>query len=123
MEIESAVDALSALANESRLAVFRLLVPAGPDGLAAGEIGTRLGIPANALSFHLTRLRHAGLVTVRRNGQRKIYAAAYGGMQRLLDYLARNCCRDVAAGCAPDCPRPAAGAGGAHRGGRAASVA
>ena len=65
MEISSAVDSLSALAHESRLAIFRLLVP----GRAAGEIGNRLGIAANALSFHLTRLRFAGLVSVRRNGQ------------------------------------------------------
>ena len=76
MEHQSAVEALSALAHESRLAVFRLLIPVGPDGLAAGVIGKRLGIPANALSFHLTRLRYAGLVTVRRNGQRMIYAAS-----------------------------------------------
>ncbi|MCH7487703.1 MAG: helix-turn-helix transcriptional regulator [Proteobacteria bacterium] len=106
MEIKSAVDALSALANESRLEVFRLLVPEGPNGLPAGEIGNRLGIPANALSFHLTRLRHAGLVTVRRNGQQKIYAAAYEGMQGLMDYLAENCCRNEATGCSTDCPQP-----------------
>ena len=106
MELNSAVAALSALANESRLEIFRLLVPEGPEGLAAGEIGEKLGIRANALSFHLTRLRYAGLVTVRRNGQQKIYAAAYGGMQGLLDYLAENCCLNEVEGCSSDCPQP-----------------
>lgn len=100
---------MSALANESRLSVFLLLVPEGPNGLAAGEIGARLGIPANALSFHLTRLRFARLVSVRRNGQQKIYAAAYGEMQNLMDYLARNCCEYDEAGCSPDCPQLASG--------------
>ncbi len=108
MELHSAVDALSALANESRLEIFRVLVPEGPEGLAAGEIGERLGIRANALSFHLTRLRYAGLVTVRRNGQQKIYAAAYEGMQSLLDYLAENCCQNEVEGCSSDCPQPSA---------------
>ncbi len=106
MELHSAVGALSAIAHESRLEIFRLLVPEGPEGLAAGEIGDKLGIRANALSFHLNRLRYAGLVTVRRNGQQKIYAAAYEGMQSLLDYLAENCCRNEATGCSTDCPQP-----------------
>ena len=106
MEENSAVAALAALANGSRLAVFRLLVPEGPDGLRAGEIGERLGIRANALSFHLTRLRYAGLVTVRRDGQQMIYAAAYDGMQRLVTFLTENCCRNDPRGCASDCPQP-----------------
>ena len=106
MEISSAVDALSALAHESRLAIFRVLVPEGPDGLPAGEIGKRLGIAANALSFHLTRLRYAGLVSVRRNGQQLIYAAAYDGMQRLMGFLTENCCQMDARGCSSDCPQP-----------------
>ena len=106
MEIQTTVAALSALAHESRLAIFRLLVPEGLDGLAAGVIGKRLGIPANALSFHLTRLRYAGLVTVRRNGQQMIYAAAYDGMQRLMGYLTENCCQMDAQGCSSDCPEP-----------------
>ena len=106
MEHLSAVDALSALAHESRLAIFRVLVPEGPDGLSAGEIGKRLGIAANALSFHLTRLRYAGLVSVRRNGQQMIYAAAYDGMQDLMEFLTDNCCRLDARGCSSDCPQP-----------------
>ena len=108
MEIQSAVEALSALAHQSRLAIFRLLIPEGLDGLAAGTIGKRLGIPANALSFHLTRLRYAGLVTVRRNGQQMIYAAAYDGMQRLMGFLTENCCQMDAQGCSPDCPETSA---------------
>ncbi len=91
MEHLSAVDALSALAHESRLAIFRVLVPEGPDGLPAGEIGKRLGIAANALSFHLTRLRYAGLVSVRRNGQQMIYAA-----ERPADDLCGGLRRDAA---------------------------
>ncbi len=106
MEPQSATDALSALAHESRLAVFRLLVPEGSVGLTAGEIGQRLGIPANALSFHLTRLRYAGLVTVRRNGRERIYAAAYDGMQRLIGFLTENCCQEDPEGCSPACPPP-----------------
>jgi DNA-binding transcriptional ArsR family regulator len=109
MELQSAVGALSAIANESRLEIFRLLVPEGPKGLAAGDIGEKLGIRANALSFHLTRLRFAGLVTVRRNGQQKIYAAAYEGMQGLLDFLAENCCRNEASGWSTECPQPSSG--------------
>ncbi len=106
MEEQSAVEALSALAHESRLAVFRLLVPQGSDGLTAGMIGERLGIPANALSFHLTRLRYAGLVTVRRNGRERIYAAAYDGMQSLMGFLTENCCQRDPQGCSSDCPEP-----------------
>ncbi len=104
MENQPAVEAFSALAHESRLAIFRLLVPEGPDGLPAGEIGKKLGIAANALSFHLTRLRYAGLVSVRRNGQQMIYAACYDEMQRLMGFLTENCCRNSVEGCTPECP-------------------
>ncbi len=109
MEDHAVVEALSALAHQSRLAVFRLLVPEGPDGLPAGEIGKRLGIPANALSFHMTRLRHAGLVTVRRNGQHMIYAAAYEGMQSLVSFLTESCCRNGPQGCSSVCPETSSG--------------
>ena len=104
MEESSAIEALSALAHDSRLAIFRLLVPEGSDGLPAGQVGQRLGIPANALSFHLTRLRYAGLVTARRNGRQIIYAADYGGMQKLMGFLTENCCHNAPEGCSSDCP-------------------
>jgi DNA-binding transcriptional ArsR family regulator len=93
MESEYAVAALSALAHDNRLAVFRLLVRAGPDGLAAGEIAAELDVPNATLSFHLNQLRHAGLVSFRRSGRSLIYAAKYGSMNALLAYLTENCCR------------------------------
>lgn len=99
MEKSDAVAALAALAQESRLDVFRLLVQAGPDGLAAGEIGEQLGLPSATLSFHLSQLKHAGLITFRRNGRSLIYAAKYPAMNELLAYLTENCCRGDAAAC------------------------
>ena len=104
MEQIFAVGALAALAHDSRLAIFRLLMPEGVDGLPAGEVGQRLGIPANALSFHLTRLRYAGLVRARRNGRQIIYAANYEGMQELMGFLTENCCQSASEGCSTDCP-------------------
>ena len=92
MEIPAAVEALSALAQESRLAVFRLLVQAGHDGLPAGHIAERLGLPAPTLSFHLAQLKHAGLVHQRRDGRSLIYAANYDGMSALMSFLTENCC-------------------------------
>ena len=109
MEQNYAIGALSALAHDSRLAIFRLLIQEGADGLPAGEVGQRLGIPANALSFHLTRLRYAGLVTARRNGRQIIYAAGYEGMQELMEFLTENCCQSASEGCTSDCPPTQAG--------------
>ena len=106
MEESSVIEALSALAHDARLAIYRLLMQEGANGLPAGQVGHRLGIPANALSFHLTRLRYAGLVTVRRNGRQMIYAAAYDGMQSLMGFLTENCCQEDPEGCSPDCPPP-----------------
>ncbi len=105
MEESAVIAALSALAQESRLPIFRLLVQEGPEGLPAGEVGQRLGISPNALSFHLTRLRYAGLVTVRRNGQQMIYAVVYDEMQRLIGFLTENCCQKDDRGCSSDCPQ------------------
>lgn len=93
MESKHAVAALSALAHENRLAVFRLLVRAGPDGVAAGEIAAELDVPNTTLSFHLNQLRHAGLVSFRRSGRSLIYAAEYESMNDLLAYLTENCCQ------------------------------
>ena len=92
------VEALSALAQEHRLAVFRVLVEAGPEGMAAGEIAAKIGLPNSSLSFHLAQLRHAGLVSQRREGRSLIYAADYGAMNALVGYLMENCCGG--AGCA-----------------------
>jgi ArsR family transcriptional regulator, arsenate/arsenite/antimonite-responsive transcriptional repressor len=99
METTDAVAALSALAQESRLQVFRLLVQAGPDGLPAGQIAERLKLASPTLSFHLAQLRHAGLVTLRRDGRSLIYAADYDGMNDLMGFLTENCCAGEPAGC------------------------
>ena len=87
-----AIIALAALAQESRLAIFRLLVEAGPTGLAAGEIGSELGVAPATLSFHLKELAHAGLVTARQEGRFVFYSAAYDRMNGLIAYLTENCC-------------------------------
>ncbi len=99
MEKPDAVTALAALAHETRLDVFRLLVQTGPEGMPAGRIGERLGLPAATLSFHLNHLRHAGLVTFRRESRSLIYMAEYPAMNDLLAYLTANCCQGDAAGC------------------------
>jgi DNA-binding transcriptional ArsR family regulator len=99
MRKPDAIAALAALAQESRLDVFRLLVQAGTEGVPAGQIAERLGVPANTLSFHLSQLRHAGLVTFRRESRSLIYAAEYGAMNDLLAYLTENCCQGDPEGC------------------------
>lgn len=102
MESETVVRALSALAQEHRLALFRLLVQAGPDGLAAGAIAEALGVPASSLSFHLAQLTNAGLIAQRRDGRSLIYSADYSAMTALLGFLMENCCGGAV--CAPDAP-------------------
>jgi ArsR family transcriptional regulator len=92
MESIVAVNALSALAQGSRLQVYRLLVQAGPDGLAASEIAERMGIPPNTLSFHLKTLSHADLVVSRQEGRFIYYSANYEQMNALLGFLTENCC-------------------------------
>jgi len=106
MEKTDAIAGLAALAQDNRLDTFRLLVRAGPDGMPAGEVAAALGLPPNTLSFHFDRLRHAGLVTVRRDGRSMIYTARYDTMNALLAYLTENCCggassRRAAPLCAP----------------------
>jgi ArsR family transcriptional regulator len=100
MEKEDAIAALAALAQAHRLDVFRLLVQAGPEGVPAGRIGARLGLPSATLSFHLNQLRHAGLIGFRREGRSLIYLAQYDAMNALLAYLTENCCQGDAAACA-----------------------
>jgi len=92
MDAPVAVTALAALAHESRLAAFRLLVQAGPAGLAASKIAEALQVPASSLSFHLKELAHAGLVTSRQDGRFVIYGARYDTMDALLGFLTENCC-------------------------------
>jgi ArsR family transcriptional regulator len=92
MLLPAAVEALSALAHGHRLAVFRLLVKAGADGLPAGEIAREVGVLPNTLSTHLTILGHAGLVRSRREGRSVIYSANYDGMRDLLGFLVADCC-------------------------------
>lgn len=99
MEKTEAVAALAALAQDSRLDVFRLLVQAGPDGMPAGAVATALDLAPNTLTFHFDRLRAAGLVTVRRDGRSMIYAAQFETMTALLGFLTENCCGG--AQCAP----------------------
>lgn len=98
MDPTQAVDALGALAHEHRLAIYRLLVERGPDGLAAGAIAERLGMPPSSLTFHLQHLRRAGLVEQRRASRQLIYAADFARMRALVGFLTENCCRDA---CAP----------------------
>ncbi|MFZ5725017.1 MAG: ArsR/SmtB family transcription factor [Pseudomonadota bacterium] len=99
MESEIVIRALGALAQEHRLALFRLLVQAGPEGLAAGAIAEALGVPASSLSFHLAQLTNAGLTAQRRDGRSLIYSADYGAMTALVGFLMENCCGGAA--CAP----------------------
>jgi ArsR family transcriptional regulator len=112
MDGNQAVVALSALGHETRLAVFRLLVERGPDGLPAGEIAERLGIPPSSLTFHLQHLHRAGLVTQRRIRRQLIYATDFATMNQLILYLTDNCCgRGAAHLCLPACnPQDAAAA-------------
>lgn len=100
MKISTAVDALSALAQESRLSAFRLLVQAGKDGLAAGALGEKLGIPPATLSFHLKGLAYARLVKSRTEGRYVIYTANYTEMDKLIEYLTEHCCAGDAIQCA-----------------------
>jgi DNA-binding transcriptional ArsR family regulator len=101
MESKSAVASLSALAHDGRLAAFRLLVQAGPEGLAAGEIARRLEILPNTLSTSLNLLSQAGLIRSRRDGRSIIYTADYDAMRELLAFLMEDCCGGKPEICAP----------------------
>jgi ArsR family transcriptional regulator len=99
MEMKTAVQALAALAQETRLAVFRLLVEAGPEGMPAGEIAAELDLPPATLSFHLAQLAGAGLVRGRQDGRFIYYAPDFAVMNGLLGFLTENCC--ARGSCAP----------------------
>lgn len=101
MEINAAISALSALAQDSRLKVFRLLVTYGETGLAAGAIARQLGIPHNTLSSHLAVLGHAGLVRSRRDGRSIIYALDVATVRTLLNFLLQDCCQARPEDCTP----------------------
>lgn len=109
MKTDQAVAALAALAQETRLSVFRLLVQQGAAGLAAGEIAAALGVAPATLSFHLKELAHAGLVNARQQGRFIYYAADFDAMNRLLDFLTENCCGGDPHACRPAArvPKPA----------------
>src|SRR5438128_11449148 len=102
MDEKRAIAALGGLAQETRLALFRLLVTCGPAGLPAGVIADRIGVQPSSLSFHLAQLVHAGLITQRRLSRQLIYSSEYGAMNELLAYLTENCC-GRAASCVPAC--------------------
>ena len=122
MKKEAVIHALSALAQETRIDIFRILVQAGPEGLPAGAIGERLGLPSPTLSFHLNQLRFAGLATSRRESRSIIYSANFKTMNQLLAYLTENCCGGRPELCAPNslvaAERPQSSARAARRGTR-----
>ncbi len=107
MRPNNAVEALAALAQEHRLALFRLLVQAGDKGMAAGEIAHALGVPNSSLSFHLTQLRNAGLILQERQHRSLIYRANYPAMNALVAYLMENCCAGADCGSDAACETPA----------------
>jgi DNA-binding transcriptional ArsR family regulator len=105
MKTPQAVKALAALAQDTRLAIYRLLVQRGPEGLAAGTIAEHLDLPGATLSFHLKELANAGMVDSRQEGRFVYYSANYAQMNGLLGYLTENCCQGR--GCTTECaPRP-----------------
>lgn len=102
MEIKTAVTALAALAQETRLSIFRLLVEAGPEGVSAGRIGETLEVPGATLSFHLKELTRAGLVSSRQEKQFIYYAANFKSMADLMTFLTKNCCQGMPEACLTD---------------------
>ena len=108
MKPQSVIVALAALAQESRLALYRLLVKRGPEGYTPGEISERLDIPAPTLSFHLKTLTAAGLIEVRRDGRNLYYGVSIGKMDQIVEFLTEHCCSLASDGAAPGC-RPSRG--------------
>ncbi|KHK91612.1 ArsR/SmtB family transcription factor [Novosphingobium malaysiense] len=112
MEADSVIRALSALAQEHRLAAYRLLVQAGEGGIPAGALAEQLDVPPSSMSFHLAQLANAGLVTQRRESRSIIYSADYAAMNGVMGYLTENCCGGVPCGdstaCLPDSQRKSA---------------
>lgn len=102
MKIKDVVVALEAIAQESRLGIYRLLVQAGPEGLPAGRIAERMKLPAPTLSFHVAQLKRCGLVTCERRGTSLVYSANFAAMNEIVGYLTENCC-GAGAQCVPVC--------------------
>jgi DNA-binding transcriptional ArsR family regulator len=103
MKTPKVVEALGALAHEHRLAIYRLLVQRGPDGLPAGTIGERVGLQPSSLTFHLQNLQRAGLIAQRRESRQLFYSADFEVMNGLVGYLTENCCGNSEAVCATSC--------------------
>src|ERR1700729_3458053 len=103
MKTPAVIGALSALAHEHRLAIYRLLVQRGPEGLPAGAIGQRVGLLPSSLTFHLQNLQRARLITQRRESRQLIYAADFAVMNGLVGYLTENCCGNSEAACSTGC--------------------
>lgn len=99
MKTAAIISALGALAHEHRLAIYRLLVERGPDGLSAGIIGDRIGLLPSSLTFHLQNLQRAGLITQQRAGRQLFYSVDFAAMNGLVGYLTENCCRESGAEC------------------------
>jgi len=114
MKVPAVIDALSALAHEYRLAVYRLLVERGPEGLPAGVIGERVGLVPSSLTFHLQALQRAGLIRQVRASRQLIYSADFGVMNELVGYLTDNCCAGSSGSCDASCV-PARGVKPARR--------
>ncbi|PHS28459.1 MAG: transcriptional regulator [Robiginitomaculum sp.] len=94
MDTKAVIRALDALAQESRLAIFRLLIETAPKGMMVGAIGEHMDMPATTLSFHLDKLRHAGLLTKRHEGRARVYTANYDTLVGTIKYLAEDCCKN-----------------------------
>lgn len=102
MKLLTAVESLGALAHEHRLAIYRLLIKQGPEGLPAGVVGSRIGLTPSSLTFHLQALQRAGLIKQVRSGRQLFYSADFAAMNELVGYLTDECCVESAS-CAPDC--------------------
>lgn len=103
MKTAAVIEGLGALAHEHRLAIYRLLVQRGPEGLSAGAIGERVGLVPSSLTFHLQNLQRAGLIAQRRESRQLIYSADFTAMNGLVGYLTENCCGDSSAACSSSC--------------------
>src|SRR5258708_1334361 len=105
MKTSRVIQALGALAHEHRLAIFRLLIERGPEGLPAGRIADKIGLVPSSLTFHLQNLQRAGLIAQRRESGQLIYSADFTAMNALVGYLTDNCCAEIAAECCPPARR------------------